>query len=174
VLINYEDTCGRALRRLEKLQSPGTRDIEVTLDNLGTYPVWQLANATAFDHHAHMRFDLVAPSGPLDRVVPPATELQLAPTIIWMTSGLPQMCQKELTGIEGSIALQLDGPGGGRWRFEGGEFPQSQDPADAEVRSTTEEFVIWGTARRPWSERDVTLSGNEDLAATFCSAVNVI
>lgn len=174
VLRHYEEVSERGLRRLRKMQAPETRDIEVALDNLGTYPVWQLANANAFDHHAHLRFDLVAPTGPLERTAPPAGELQLAPTIVWMTAGLPQMCREALAGIDGSVSLSLVGPGGGTWRFEGGEFPKSEAPADATIRSTTEEFVIWGTCRRPWAERNVTLHGDEKLATRFCDAVNVI
>jgi hypothetical protein len=174
VLAAYEATSERAVRRLARFQDEGTRDIEVTLQNLGTYPLWQLANANAFDHHLHLRFDLLAPTGPLQHTAPPAGELQLAPTILWMASGLPQMCRRELANIDGSIALELDGPGGGRWRFEAGQFRASDAAAEATVQSTTEEFPVWGTQRRPWRDRKVSLSGDEELAARFCDAVNVI
>lgn len=44
------------------------------LGDLGTHPMDLIANAFAFDHYTHIRVDVLAPGGPVDRPVPPVTE----------------------------------------------------------------------------------------------------
>lgn len=44
------------------------------LGDLGTHPMDLIANAFAFDHYTHIRVDVLAPGGPVDRPAPPVTE----------------------------------------------------------------------------------------------------
>jgi uncharacterized protein (TIGR03083 family) len=173
VLAEYVDVGEQAIELLAGMQTPEMAEVVVPLGSLGSHPLPRLADALAFDHYTHIRVDLLAPTGPLDRPAPPSDELRLVPTIAWMTAGLPQMASEALVPISGSVSLHLEGPGGGSWRFAEGQLASGDGPADASVASTTAEFVVWATHRRPWRERGVGLGGDETLAARFCDAVHV-
>lgn len=173
VLAEYVDVGERAIELLAGMQTAEMAEVVVPLGTLGSHPLPLLADALAFDHYTHIRIDLLAPTGPIDRPAPPSDELRLAPTIGWMTAGLPQMSADALATVDGSVSLELEGPGGGSWRFADGRLEPSDEPADASVASTTADFVVWATRRRPWRERGVGIGGDEELAARFCDAVDV-
>jgi hypothetical protein len=44
----------------------------------------------------------------------------------------------------------------------------------ATIRSSSRDFVIWGTQRRPWRDFDVTIEGDAVLAAAVADNINVI
>ena len=52
--------------------------------DLGTYQLYSLANAFAFDHYCHLRVDLLAPTGPIVRDLPPVDDALVAPAVGWM------------------------------------------------------------------------------------------
>lgn len=179
VLEGYVAASTVGLDTLTAMQAPEMLDVVVPLANLGTHPVHLLADALAFDHYTHIRVDLLRPLGPLDRTAPPSDELRLAPTVGWMLAGLPQMCRSELSWLRAPVDLVLDGPGAGEHhlvpgvdgiRLESGR----SDAAVSGIRSSTADFVVWGTKRRDWRTLTVSTTGDQAVATRVLDAVNVI
>jgi hypothetical protein len=150
------------------------------LADLGQYPMHQLADAFAFDHYCHLRMDLVAPGGPLERSLPAPDDTRLGPTIGWMLAGLPQMQPGLHTTVEidQPLALVLTGPGGGEWTIrrdgESLAIDDGVDPAAAAtIESDGDAFVRWGTTRTPWRE-EALVRGDTGSAERFLDALNII
>lgn len=177
----YLAYCDGAVAGLAALQEEPLASTVIPLADLGSYPMNQLADAYAFDHYCHLRIDLLAPHGPIDRELTAADDALVAPAVQWMLTGLPQM----QTGLEqrlgGRLRLELTGVGGGTWdlvRVSDGDADEilveaaTGDP-DATVTSSAHDFVLWGTVREPW--RDLcSVSGDESMAATFLDALNIV
>jgi uncharacterized protein (TIGR03083 family) len=166
-----------ALAALAGLQEEPLASTVIPLADLGQYPMHQLADAYAFDHYCHLRIDLLAPTGPIERALAPADDALLGPAVGWMLAGVPQM----QPGLERSLAaplrLELTGPGGGSWRLAvvGGAVAVGEPVGDevATVTSSAHDFVRWGTARTPWREL-CTVTGDAAAAATFLDALNIV
>jgi hypothetical protein len=98
----------------------------------------------------------------------------------WMLAGLPQMCRQAMTVVDHPLDLTLTGPGGSTWGLtpsEGGLLevtPGGTPEAKAEVIGVAQEFVLWGTRRRPWGDYDVKIKGDEDLATRFLDVLNIV
>jgi uncharacterized protein (TIGR03083 family) len=196
VLAEYESASTTAIGALSALQEPPMRDTVVPLGNLGSHPLHLLANALVFDHYCHLRHDLLAPSGPLERDPFPSDDLRLRPTVAWMLGGLPQMCAEALSVVDRPLRLVLDGPGGGAWIIQPGSpyvVIEEAAPAVASGRavaatitSSAHDFVSWGTKRRDWRDAGVRIdsAGDDDgegggddgtaYAARVLDAFNVI
>lgn len=181
VLAEYEEFSTKGIGALNSMQDPPISDMVIPLGNLGSYPMHLLANALAFDHYCHVRNDILKPNGPINRPRPADDDVRLGPTIVWMTSGIPQMCAKALVNMHASIVLELTGPGGGVWTYgpvgERGLIamhPVGSTQAVATIRSSTKDFVVWATKRRAWRDSAVTIHGDEVRAAQFLDAVDVI
>ena len=168
VLAEYEEYSTQAIANFEAFQVGDLAVMEIPMGNLGTHPMHILANAFVFDAYCHIRNDLVAPFGPLDRTPPAAAATTLAPIVEWMFAGLPQMCADDLAAVSGTVALVLDGPGGATYTHG------PDGPVAATVTSTPDAFVRWGTRRSSWRDEGVTLDGDTELAARFADACNVI
>jgi uncharacterized protein (TIGR03083 family) len=170
----YQD---RALGVLEVLQSDQAADAPLTLSDLGTYASHQLADAFAFDLYCHLRVDLLAPTGPVEREIPTITDELLAPGIGWMLAGLPQMCPAVAPVLDKPLGLVLTGPGGGEWTIGPGSplltIADGLDSPAATVTSAATEFVLWGTTRSEWRSA-CSLDGDQDYAATVLDAVNIV
>jgi len=178
-LVEYETWAGRAIAVLGLFQRRPFSSLPVPLANLGTHPAHWLANAAVFDHYTHLRVDLLAPFGPIDREPPPSDPLRLRPTIAWMIELVSVLAGPALADLDGEVELRLVGPGGGLWTLEGAveRCRIRRGPAlsaAARVTSTTQEFPIWGTKRRDWRTRDVELSGDEDLAEKVVDALHLV
>lgn len=175
----YERTSEAAIAGLAAMQGTPMGDTVIPLGNLGHHPMHLLADALVFDHYCHLRHDLLAPGGPLDRPGLPSDDLRLVPTMSWMLAGLPQMCADALRIVDRPLQLVFEGPGGGSWYLAPGEpFVEVvagtvADPA-ATVVSTAHDFVSWGTARRPWRELGVRVEGDEAYAAEVLDGINII
>lgn len=167
VLAEYEEYSTGALANFAMFQEGDLASMEIPMGNLGTHPMHILANAFVFDAYCHLRNDLIAPFGPLDRTPPAPTAEVLGPIVTWMLAGLPQMCADDLAELSGAVTLVLEGPGGG-------EFVVGEGPSAATVTSTPDAFVRWGTKRRSWRDEGVVCSGDVALAEAFCDACNVI
>lgn len=179
VAAEYEETSSAGIEALAGLQEPPMADTVIPLGNLGHHPMHLLADALVFDHYCHLRHDLLASGGPLQRPPLPSDDLRLRPTMTWMLAGLPQMCSDELTVVERPVELVFEGPGGGTWHLRPGsplvEVVDGPAPdAVATVHSNAHDFVSWGTVRRPWRELGVQVSGDEVYAARVLDAINVI
>ncbi|HEV3226598.1 MAG TPA: maleylpyruvate isomerase family mycothiol-dependent enzyme [Acidimicrobiales bacterium] len=169
VLADYETISAQAIEAFVGLQREPLASTPIPMKNLGTHPMHLVPNAFAFDHYCHLHVDILKPTGPIDRVAPPADELRLAPTIEWMLAGVPQMCEEGLAKVATApVLIEITGPGA-RSLMVGGDGK----PA-ATIRSSSHDFVIWGTQRRPWRDYDVVLGGDTHLAAAVADNINVI
>lgn len=169
----------RAVETLKALQQEPVASTPLSLADLGTYPMHQLADAYAFDVYCHLRVDVVAPHGPIERPVPSADEARLGPTIGWMLAGLPQMQGPAFGALDRPVVLELTGPGGGAWSVVGtgdgyvAVEPGTASGAGAVVTSDGHSFVLWGTKRDDWRNH-VTVDGDEGLASSFLDTLNII
>jgi uncharacterized protein (TIGR03083 family) len=160
VLADYRSLGEQALVGLEGLQGV---DAPMDLGDLGTHPMHLIANAFVFDHYTHIRVDVLAPGGPIDRPAPPVAESHLEATAEWSVAGIPQMSP---AAVAEPVELVLTGPGGRTASLGEG------DPV-ATVSSSVPDLVLWATHRRPWRDLDVTISGDEAAGARFLDAVHV-
>ena len=175
----YLACCDGAVAALAALQEEPLASTVTPIADLGAYPMHQLADAFAFDHYCHLRVDLLAPHGPVQRERPPVDAARLGPAIRWMLTGIPQM-QPELAGTVASgaaLRLTLTGPGGGSWLIrrtdDGLGVVEDDGLSVAEITSEGEAFVMWGTARSPWRDHCV-VTGDEAAAAKFLDALNIV
>jgi hypothetical protein len=172
----------RLVDTLGAMQQPPVAGSPLTVADLGTYEMHQLADAYAFDLYCHLRHDVLAPRGPIERPVAPADDLRAGPAVEWMLAGLPQMQGDVFDFVDRTIALRLDGPGGGTWSISpagGGrvvvapiESDESVDAA-ATIRSDSHDFVAWGTKRTDWRD-SVALDGDRELATRFLDTLNIV
>lgn len=175
----YLACCDGAVVALAALQEEPLASTVTPIADLGAYPMHQLADAFAFDHYCHLRIDLLAPHGPVQRARPPVDAARLGPAIGWMLTGMPQM-QPDLADcvtVGAPLRLTLTGPGGGTWLLRhddhGLEVVEDDDAPVAEITSDGEAFVMWGTARSPWRD-DCVVTGDEAAAARFLDALNIV
>ena len=173
----YLTCCDGALATLTALQDEPLASTVIPIADLGSYPMHELADAFAFDHYCHLHVDLLAPTGPIDRQLPPVDDALIAPAIGWMLTGIPQMQPGLEHRLTGRIRLALTGPGAGTWDInrEGDSIvigPPSGD-ADATVTSSAHAFVLWGTVRSPWRDH-CRIDGDEAAAAAFLDALNIV
>jgi uncharacterized protein (TIGR03083 family) len=180
VVAEYEQYSGAAADIFASLQAPGIGDTTIDMPELGTHPMSMLASTFLFDAYTHLRVDILAPLGSIDRPEPPRDEQRLRPTVEWMLAGLPWMCPALAGIVDRPLALVLDGPGGSTWTIappdDTGRIvitEMATGDAAATVRSSTHDFVIWGTTRRPWRNY-VKVEGDDGFAARVLDAVNVI
>jgi uncharacterized protein (TIGR03083 family) len=180
VLDEYVSYAGPAIDVLASLQDEPLASTVIPLADLGMYPMHQLADAFAFDGYCHLRVDLLAPRGPLERSVAAATADHLTATLEWMLAGIPQMQPGLERSLLAPLRLDLSGPGGGSWVLSPGAQtidivadPDREHASAATVTSDGHSFVIWGTARAPWRDH-TTVTGDVSVAATFLDALNII
>lgn len=169
-----------ALDVLAAMQDEPLASTPLTVHELGTYPMAELADAFAFDLYCHLRVDLLAPTGPVEHPLPPATDALLRPGIGWMLTGLPQMCPAVGAELGRPLGLRLTGAGGGTWtlrRSDGRlEVVEGLQDCDTVAVSAAHDFVLWGTRRAPWRE-SVRVAGDRAdgaLAQRVLDAVDVV
>jgi len=169
VIADYEAISEQAIAVFATLQDEPAASMVVPMKNLGSHPMHLVPNAFAFDHYCHLRVDILKPTGPIDRPAPASDELRLAPTIEWMLAGLPQMCEDALAKVvTAPVRIELTGPGA-RSLTLGGDGDLA-----ATITSSTRDFVVWGTQRRPWRDFDVVIDGDTELGAAVADNINVI
>ena len=181
VLDEYATYSAQAADAFAALQQPPMADTMLPMADLGTHPMSILPATFLFDAYTHLRVDVLKPFGAIDRPEPPRDEQRLGPTVEWMLAGLPWMCADALaSAVRSPLVLELSGPGGGVWTITpGGEDGRvsitegASDDAIATARSSSHDFVIWGTKRRPFADY-VTIAGDGDAARAFLAAVNII
>lgn len=178
ILAEYLDYCDKAVDVLASFQDEPLASTVIPLADLGSYPMHQLADAYAFDHYCHLRIDLLAPRGPIERSVPAADATRIGPAVRWMITGMPQMQQNLGASLSAPIVLVLTGPGGGEWTIA----PSGSDivvtagasaAAVATVSSSGHDFVDWGTQRSNWRGH-CSVTGDESVVARFLDALNII
>jgi hypothetical protein len=157
-------------------------DTLLPLGDLGTHPMAMLSNTMLFDNYCHLRNDILKPNGPIDRPSPPRDEMRVRPTVEWMLAGMPWMSADALRDVvDRPLRLVLTGPGGGTWTITRGDdstegrvrvTEDATGDAAATIASSANDFVVWGTGRRPW--RDYTeITGDDAYAAAVLDAVKI-
>ena len=175
VLREYERWSGRYLA-IQGLTAP-LGGIKIPLGELGRYPLGIFPAAFTFDHHTHLRHDMAEALG---KTPPPTDEARIAVVLEWMMAGLPQMCRQAMTLVDQPLDLTLTGPGGSTWGLtpsSGGLLqitPGGTSAAKTEIIGVAQEFVLWGTKRRPWGDYDVKIKGDEELATRFLDTLNIV
>jgi uncharacterized protein (TIGR03083 family) len=177
VAAEFQANVGPALGALAAMQDEPLASSPITLTDLGTYPMHSLADAFAFDLWCHLTVDLLAPTGPVERPRPQATDDVLGPAVGWMLAGLPQMCPSVSTVLDRPLGVRLTGAGGGEWTLLPGEplltvAKGLQDPV-ATATSTAADFVLWGTTRTPWRET-VEVDGDGEYAGRVLDRMNIV
>lgn len=179
VLAELRTYAPRFVETLSAVQEPPVATSPLTVADLGTYEMHQLADAYAFDLYCHLRVDVLAPRGPIDRDVAPADEARTRPAVGWMLAGLPQMQGDAFAFVDRPVALRLDGPAGGEWLIRPvGESRVTVEAAGdtaaaVTIRSGTHAFVMWGTKRVDWRDH-VELEGDQQLGSRFLDTLNIV
>jgi uncharacterized protein (TIGR03083 family) len=167
-----------ALPMFEGLQAEPGASTEVQLLDLGAYPANFIPDMFAFDFYTHLRWDILAPRGPLHHDVPAPDEARLKPAVGWLLAGIPQMQAGIRESLAKPVTLALSGPGGGTWTLEPGDklikvtAADPDVPAAAVIQSTSHEFTAWATTRLPWRDH-TTVTGDQQTAATFLDTLNL-
>jgi hypothetical protein len=152
----------------------------VAVPGLGTYPRHLLANTTAFNVFCHLRFDMLAPDGPLPFSVPEPTNDLVAPAVEFMLAGLPQMQGPELDAtVTEPLVLELTAPGATTVTVVPADGPNERltvvpgNRGETRIRSTAVNFITWSTTRKPW--RDFCeITGDASAATPFLDCLNII
>jgi uncharacterized protein (TIGR03083 family) len=155
---------------------------QVSLGSAGAYPFARMADALTFDHTCHVRWDLLAPRGPVRRVLPELDEGRLASSVSWLVGGIPRMTTAGFrAALTEPLAFVLTGPGATTFRVlpgadtavvATGALPPGSQAARAAVRSTAADFVAWGTGREPRHGR-VAVDGDAAYADRVLDAFRV-
>ncbi|HEY3140688.1 MAG TPA: maleylpyruvate isomerase family mycothiol-dependent enzyme [Acidimicrobiales bacterium] len=180
VLADYEDMATKGVAMFAGFQGPEFAELTFPMDNAGEYLLHLLPDAFTFDHFCHLRNDILTPHGPVDRAAPPADDLRVGVTVGWLLGGVPQMSGPALTeATVGPLGLRLTGPGGGEWTIQPAEdeglvsvVEGLSEDAKATATSSTLDFVLWSTHRRPWTDH-VQVEGDTTLAAPVLNAIHV-
>ncbi len=152
--------------------------VRIPLGELGHFPLRIMPSTAIFDWHTHLRHD-IAPA--LGKPAPPTDDRRMTAVIEWMTALLAESHQQQLNWLREPIALTLTGLGGGTWRIQPCTgrrtfrvTPSSGSQIAAQVTGLSEEFPLWATTRKPWRECDVTITGDEQLAARALDSINLV
>ncbi len=151
VLADYARVSAAGIERLTGLES---MDVELPLEDLGTYPASDLPSAYCFDHYTHIRADLFAPRGPLTGEPPPSDERRLVPAVRWIATALPQQNAELLATLTGSIEIEVRGPGS-RTIYLGWGEPVAWISSDAPA------LTRWITQRATWEDVGAEAAGDE-------------
>ena len=170
----------RALAAFEPLQAEPLASHETQMLDLGSYPLHSIADMFTFDMSTHLRYDILAPRGPIQRLVPALDEVLLVPSVSWLLGGVPKMQPTLATAVEGPLVLELTGPGGRDVLIDVidgaitvGTAADAGADAVATISSTTADFLGWSTRRVDW-RNVVVVSGNHAAAQRFLDALNLI
>jgi len=170
----------KQLESLEAGQEMPRAEDPVEVPGLGTYPRHLLANTMAFNVLCHLRYDLLAPYGPLPFAVPEPTDGLVAPAVEFMLAGLPQMQGHELdAAVIEPLVLDLTGPGATTVTIRpadgrgGGLTVTDGADGDVRIRSTATSFISWGTTRMPWREF-CEITGDASVAEPFLDRLNIV
>lgn len=115
ILDEYLALCDQALAVSASMQDEPLASTVIPLSDLGSYPMNQLADAYAFDHYRHLRIDLFALEGPVERRPPDSDATRLGPAIRWIMTGMPQMQVDLGQSLSTPIVLTLAGARDGSW-----------------------------------------------------------
>lgn len=149
ILADYESASSKGLEMLAAIQS---QDVDVPLNDVGTYPASVLPTAYAFEHYVHIRFDMFPPGGPFDGEPPASDELRLGSTLDWIEAALPQQNAKLVDALDHAVEVRLTGIDERVLRIGGADV-------GAQITSDSAAFVRWVTQRGSWEDLGVDAVG---------------
>lgn len=180
VIDEWRQYTPRQLTLLESGQEPPHSDDSLEVAGLGTYPRHLLANTMAFNVLCHLRFDMLAPHGPLPFTVPEPTDDLVTPAVEFMLAGLPQMQGPELDAtVSEPLVLDLGAPGATTVTVlpvDGPGRRLSVVPGShgaIGIQSSAVDFIAWGTTRKPWRDY-CRITGDASAATPFLDCLNII
>jgi uncharacterized protein (TIGR03083 family) len=180
VVADLEERASGMFPVLEALQNEPEASTQAQLLDLGSYQLNAIPDMFAFDFYTHLRWDILAPRGPLTgHHVPEPDAVRLRPAVGWLLAGIPRMQAGIRDSLAKPVTLVLTGPGGGAWQLGPGTAlitvtPAGPDAATAaRIESTTHAFTAWATTRLPWRD-NATVTGDEQIAAAFLDALNLV
>ena len=179
VVKEYREYGSKLVELVTTLQAEPAASQPFPVPGLGVYPAHSLANAMVFDYYCHLRHDLLAPHGPIERALPAPEHATVHAAVTWMMLGLPQMQGDALDDtITAPITLHLTGPGQSEWTIHrpdpaGGLVVDERGGADVVVTSDAHAFVAWATQRHPW-QQDCSIIGDPSVATPLLDALNII
>jgi hypothetical protein len=94
------------------LQDEPAASTETPMLDLGSYPLHAISDMFTFDLATHLRYDIVAPRGPISRDLPLLDKVQLDPAIAWLLGGIPKMQPDLSHAVTAPLRLTLTGPAG--------------------------------------------------------------
>ena len=174
ILAEYRRWSGVAAAVMPMMARKPLGGLQMSLSELGRFPMRVLTGAMVFDHHAHLRHDM-APA--LGRPAPGTDANRMAVVLEWMMAVLSNQLRAAAPAwLDRPLAITLTGPGGGTWQLApGGSVTMgTAEGAVAEMTSAAIEFPEWGTQRASWRDRDVRITGDADYATVFLDSVNVV
>lgn len=178
VLAEFERYSHRALSMLRLVARPPLGSVRLPIAELGRYPMSLTPSLLLFDWHVHLRHD-IAPAVGIP--VPDTDAERMSAVLEWMLAGMEQMNRRTMGWVDRALALQLNGPGGGRWQIApsgNGRLrvtPISVGPGQAEIIGNAAEFPSWATTRTSWrAEGLVTLRGDTEYAARFLDSLSIV
>lgn len=170
----------KALTVFAPLQDEPLASVETQMLDLGSYLLHSIVDMFTFDLTTHLRYDILAPRGPVHRDLPPLDEAQLAPAVSWLLGGIPKMQADLPRHISAPLALNLTGPAARQVVMiaNGGTIsvvpqPETDVAAVATMTSSTSDFLAWSTKRLPW-EPLVSIDGDAGAARRFLRALDLI
>lgn len=172
------DQLTQALATFEPLQDEPAASTQTPMLDLGSYPLHAIADMFAFDMATHLRYDILAPRGPLVRDLPPLDAVQLGPAVAWLLGGIPKMQPDLVRAVTAPLALTLTGPAGLDVVISADDGAITVTPARqqadvaATITSTTTDFLGWSTRRLDWRSV-VSVAGDHAAAQTFLTALNL-
>jgi uncharacterized protein (TIGR03083 family) len=172
------DQLDSAERLFTSLQVEPMASTEAPLLDLGSYPLHSIADMFTFDMLAHLRWDVLAPRGPVPSApIPELDSARLTPAVDWLVGGLPRMQPHLAEHVPGALLLLLTGPGGRDLSITAVDGALTVGDSDidpvATITSSTTDFVAWSTTRSAWRPL-VHIDGDRDAASSFLDAVNLI
>lgn len=174
VLAEYERWSQVVLRVMGAVSRTPLVRAPIRFAELGRFSAGQLLCAIVFDTHTHLRHD-IAPA--LGRPAPGTDANRMAVVLEWMMAVLSnQLRAAGPAWLDRPLSITLSGPGGGCWvvRPGGAVTPGSPDGTAAQIDGTAIEFPEWATQRAAWRDREVAVGGDDEYAARFLDAVNVV
>ena len=150
VVADYESVSSRGLELLAAVQG---QDVDVPLNDVGTYPASVVPAAYAFEHYVHIRYDMFPPGGPFGGEPPASDELRLAPTLDWIEAALPQQNAKLLDDLDQAVDIRLTGVSARNLRIGDSEVA-------AQITCESAAFVRWVTQRGSWEDLGVDAHGD--------------
>lgn len=174
VLDEYRLWSGRVITLAGVVSRTPLARIPLPLAELGKFhAALLLAGALVFDHHTHLRHDVLPALGLPD----PGIDMNCAAVVTeWMIAVLRNQLKRDApVWLDRPISLSLSGNGGGTWMVQpGGRLVASSEGARTCVQGKAAEFPEWGTKRCDWRNRSVSITGDHDYGGQLLDYVNVV